>query len=183
MRRALGRYARRYRFEHPGPAELVAAIGEEVGEDAALVARTALFDGGWVDFTVESIASSPVSAPLGIFGDPAHPSIAPAPPSTPSWTGSVLVRRRGTLTLPVEVELLGADGSARRVPWDGRASWARLPYEGPSPLAAAVIDPGHRALLDGNLSNDAVGGDQRIAPRVLELASFAAAVALNAVAP
>ncbi|HZU84095.1 MAG TPA: M1 family metallopeptidase, partial [Polyangiaceae bacterium] len=44
--RALGRYARRFRFEHPGPEQLASAFERELGAGAAQALRRALFEKG-----------------------------------------------------------------------------------------------------------------------------------------
>lgn len=183
MRRALGRYARSQRFEHPGPESLLAAIGEGLGAEAEVAARAAIFEGGWVDYAVESIASNRAAAPAGVFGDPAHPSPAPAPTGESGFLGDVLVRRRGTLVLPVEVALTSADGTVTRVVWGAKQSWAHLPYAGTSALISAEIDPRPSILLDANLLDNAVGAEGVLAPRVLEIGAFVASALVHAVAP
>jgi hypothetical protein len=163
VRGALGRYTRRHRFQHPGPEELLHVLGEELGEDAAAQARAALFDRATVDFTVAEIDSSPA-------GD--------------GYRGSVLVRRRGALRFPVDVEMVGADGSVQRVRWDAKEIAARLPYTGKSELAAAVIDPDHRVLLDDDLGNNALRvRPARLSGGLLDRFTFAVQAALAAVLP
>jgi hypothetical protein len=88
------------------------------------------------------------------------------------------------VALPVFVDLIGEDGRAERVRWMARESFAALPYGGPSPLAAVVIDPDHRILLDEDLSNNASRrGRSLVALRVLERAVFAAELGLLAAVP
>ena len=165
LKQAVGRYARRYRFEHPRPEHFIGAVEEILGPDAAEVLRVALFERGWVDYVVEAIDSAPA-------GDPV------------SWQGYALVRRLGTLTLPVTVALTAEDGTVTRSRWSTRDNAARIPYSGQSPLIAAVIDPDHRVLLDNDLTNNARTADRAwIAPRVLERTIFAAEAALLLGAP
>jgi hypothetical protein len=96
----------------------------------------------------------------------------------------VLVRRRGTVIMPVDVDLIGEDGAVTRVRWDARDPAAWLSYEGASPLAAAVIDPDHRALLDKDLSNNAMRTEgPGVAWRALSGAAFAAELGLLMLAP
>src|SRR5262249_48040936 len=57
--RALGRYTRRYRFEHPTVAQFVATMRETLGEPASKNLEAALFDKGWVDYVVANAASTP----------------------------------------------------------------------------------------------------------------------------
>ena len=65
--RALGRYARRFRFEHPGPEELITVFAEVLGDRAAATLRAALFDKGWVDYAVEDVWSRRAETAAGVF--------------------------------------------------------------------------------------------------------------------
>jgi hypothetical protein len=134
--RALGTYTRRYRYEHPVPADLVGAFREVMGDEPAAALRSGLFDEGWVDFAVESAQSERAKESDG------------------GWSGSVIVRRRGTIVLPADVDLLLADGTTRREHWDGKGDWWRIPWHGPVALRGAVVDPEHRILIDDRVSND-----------------------------
>jgi hypothetical protein len=164
VRRALGRYARRFRFQHPGPAELLQAVREVVGEDAAAQLRAALFDRGTVDYAVTSIESS---------ADPAG-----------GFRGSALVRRRGALRFPVDVELVSEDGASQRIRWDAAEASARLPWHGASRLESAVIDPEHRVLLDDDLANNARARRlHRLSFGVADRFSFATSALLGGVLP
>jgi len=166
---AIGRYARAHRFRHPGPEDLVQAVREAAGEAAAEALHVGIFEGGWVDYAVTEVM--PDVAPAALEGGPAY-------------GGYALVRRRGTLALPVDVELRGADGSVQRTRWEAAEAAIRVPYAGASPLVAAAVDPDHRALIDEDLSNNARDLDPPVvAPRVLDAASFAAGAALWVMGP
>ena len=168
VRQALGRYARRYRFQHPGPEELLAVFAEVVGADAAAQLRAALFDKGWVDYTVADVSSDADTEATDGQG----------------YKGSVLVRRRGTLTFPVDVDLTSEDGTVTRVRWDGHGDNTRIPYRGKTKLSGAVVDPEHRVLLDAELWNNASGfPKQRVSGGVLERVTFAAQAALSGLLP
>jgi hypothetical protein len=163
VRRAVGRYARRYRFEHPGPDDLVGVVREAAGDDAADQLRVALFDRGTVDYSVAELSSTPE-------GD--------------GYRGDVLVRRRGALRFPVDVDLVAEDGAVQRVRWDARELAKRIPYRGKSRLVAAVIDPEHRVLLDDDLGNNA----RRVSPArlsggLLDRIAFGAEAALWGILP
>jgi hypothetical protein len=165
--RALGRYARRNRFGHPVPADLVAAFLEVLGGDAAAVLQSALFDKGWIDFAVEAPWSAPSRASDG------------------TWDGSVVVRRRGNVVLPVDVDLLLADGTTHRERWDGKGDWTRLLWHGPAALRGAVVDPEHRIVIDDRLSNNHAatrdgGGSTE---QSLERLTYWAELALEALTP
>ncbi|MFO0585977.1 MAG: M1 family metallopeptidase [Polyangiaceae bacterium] len=165
LRRAIGLYARRNRFGHPGPDALFAAIREGVGEEAEAALRVALTQPSSVDYVAESVSSEPAA-------------------DGKSHRGHVLVRRRGEIRLPVDVLLVKADGSSEIVRWAAAKEVEWLSYEGDQPLEAAVVDPEHRVLLDEDLSNNATraSGD-RFAWRVLESASFGAGVLARELLP
>jgi hypothetical protein len=169
LKAALGAYARRFRFAHPGPEDLLTVMRAEVGEQAAAQLRAGLFERGWVDYQIAEVGEA--------AADPAG-----------SRRSSVLVRRLGTLVFPVEVELVAKDGTRQRVSWDGQGDHVRLEHRGSSPLVAAVVDPEHRVLMDRDLSNNArraeSGGLGRAwAPRVLGHAAFAVELLLAALGP
>jgi hypothetical protein len=155
LRRAVGRYARQFRFAHPTPDDFFAAIHEHVGADAGEALRVSLTEPSTVDYVAERAFSEPRTD------------------GKPGYAGHALVRRLGAIRLPVDVLLIAADGTRRRVRWDARTLAERIPYEGDAPLAAVVIDPDHRVLLDDDLSNNAVSvAGRSVAWRALEGGAF-----------
>jgi hypothetical protein len=184
--RALGRYARRYRFQHPGPEQLVAVFQEVMGARAAGALHAALFDEGWVDYAIDGVWSREAKRPAGYFDDTGKREKADATKvDGGGWDNSVLVRRLGTLSFPVDVELTFVDGTTRREHWDGEGESKRFVWRGPVALRGAVVDPDDRVLVDQNLENNhgtSVGGDGG-APRTLERATYFAQMLLQAVSP
>lgn len=188
MDRALGVYARRFRFKHPTPSDLIATVREEIGPGAAENLRAGLFDKGWVDFAITQMSSHPSRAPAGMFDrDGRRETIAPDKTLAPNrYDGWVLVVRRGTLRFPVEIELVAKDGSRTRVKWDGEQESYRIPYSGPTPLRAALVDPDNRIVIDDRPANNfsvVPGHPSEGAPRVLERATFWAAMLLGGLGP
>jgi hypothetical protein len=187
--RALARYARRYRFEHPVPEDLIASFEAEVGAQAAATLRAALFDKGWVDYAVTGIACRRALAPAGLFDKddkreqvPPQDTASAAKPS--AYEGWVVVTRRGTLSFPVDVELTTEDDGAERVHWDGADESVRIPYRGPVALRAAVVDPDHNVLLDDNPTNNHASVESnRRAPRVAERLAYWAELWMQALGP
>jgi hypothetical protein len=140
------------------------AVREVMGEDAAAQLRAALFDRATVDYAVTSFESSV---------DPAG-----------GYRGSALVRRRGALRFPVEVELLSEDGVAQRVRWDAVEPFTRLAWHGAAPLKSVVIDPEHRVLLDDDLGDNAYARrPRRLSFAVADRASFLLSALLGGVLP
>lgn len=187
MQRAVGTYARRFRFKHPVPGDLIDTFARELDADAAELLRTSLFDKGWVDFKVEAISSRVVHASAGLFDIGGKRERVPTNRETAgSYGGSVLVLRRGTLQVPVEIELVSEDGARTRVAWDGKADSTRIPYSGSSALRAAIVDPDRRVTLDEDPTNNFAttpGQESGGAPRTLERASYWSTLILGAIAP
>jgi hypothetical protein len=181
---ALGRYTRRFRFEHPGPEDLVGVVAETMGEAPAAALRTALFDKGWVDYAVDGVWSDRSRTAAGVFDGSAGRHTVTGKEEG-AWEGSVLVRRRGTLVFPVEVDLVLSDGSTKRERWDGAGASKRFYWQGPQELRGAVVDPEERILVDANLENNhgAATGSRAGASRSLERAVYWVEMALQAVSP
>jgi hypothetical protein len=182
--KALGRYARKYRFGHPGPEDLLAIFGQVMGDDVARTLRTALFDKGWVDYEVTEISGGPVRDSAGLFDrDGKRETVTPKLGA--GYEASVLVQRLGTLSFPVDVDLVRADGTTERVHSPGGDA-VRIPYRGDLPLKGAIVDPENRVLLDEHPSNNfdtAPGQPHAGAPRTFERLLYWVDLAIQTVLP
>ena len=144
--RAMGAYARTYRFKHPTPNDLIETFRRELSPEAAEILRAALFDKAWVDFTITQMSSYPAHPPAGLFDrDGKRETVTADKKTGGKYQGWALVVRRGPISLPVDVELVAEDGTRTRVAWDGIKDSFRVPYTGSSPLRAAVVDPDHKS--------------------------------------
>ena len=187
MQRAMGAYTHLFRFKHPVPRDLIETFQREIGNEAGEILRATLFDKGWIDFKIEALSSHIVRAPAGLFDVGGKRETVPADRETAGkYAGWVLVVKRGTLTIPVDVELIADDGTKVRVPWDGKTDSIRVPYSGASALRAAIIDPDQKILLDQDPENDfatAPGSAGGGAPRTLERATYWSQLAIGAIGP
>jgi hypothetical protein len=184
--RALARYTRRFRFQHPSPDDLISCFESEVGDRAAATLRTALFDEGWVDYTVTSLSSKRAEDAAGIFDRDGKRETLPSGRSHgSSYEGWVLVTRRGTLSFPVDVELTREDGTTERVRWNGEDASIRIPYRGAVPLRWAVVDPDHTVLLDDDPTNNHAAADASFgqAQRTFERLTYWSELLLQALVP
>jgi hypothetical protein len=180
MERALGRYSRHYRFRHPGPEHFLAAVQEVMGDDARRTLERALFERASVDFELRSVESAPMTEPAGVFEhDAGREVVKSSIERAHRWRSRVVVHRRGELELPVEIELVDADGVRQRRHWDGRSTHIALEHEGPSPLETAVVDPDARITLDDDLLNNAARRGDSETPRAGERALYFAQLLLG----
>ncbi len=184
MTHALGVYARKTRFLHPTPEDLLATIRAEIGDGAADNLRLALFDKGWVDLTVTQLGSSDAGPPAGLFDRGGKREKVDAKSGAENgYDGWALVTRRGNLKLPTEIELVAEDGARTRVSWDGQSETFRAPFKGTSPLRAAIVDPDGKILIDDEPANNFGARKPSGAPRVFERATFWAAAILGGIGP
>ncbi|WP_394820840.1 M1 family metallopeptidase [Pendulispora albinea] len=183
--KAMGQYTRRWRFRHPVPDDLIASFAEVVGRDAASNLRIALFDKGWVDYQVGGVSNRKRKTAAGVYDrDGKRETITAGSPKDDAYEGWALITRRGTLVLPVDVDLVLEDGTRQRVHWDGHGDEVRFPYEGNMALRAAVVDPDGRVLLDEDRTNNHGATEPLRAPtRTLERTTYWAELLLQLLSP
>jgi hypothetical protein len=182
---ALGRYTRRYRFEHPTLDQFVDVIRKGLGEGAAKNLDTALSERGWVDYVLANAVSKHDDVPAGVFDRAGkRETIARGTSAAPTWQGWALVMRHGTLHFPVDIELFGEDGTSSIAHWDGAEDWIRIPYEGKSELARVIVDPDVKVTLDENLFNNGLRISPMVSPRrSLERATYFAEIGFHGLLP
>jgi hypothetical protein len=80
---------------------------------------------------------------------------------------SVVVRRRGDVTVPVEIAFKFEGQPPERVTWDGRDEWHKFTFRRPHRIEWAEVDPDRRLLLDVSWLNNArrVEADHRVATK------------------
>jgi hypothetical protein len=185
LMRALGRYTRRYRFEHPTLEQFVATFREVLGDGPTKNLKTALFDKGWVDYATANGSSTREEAPAGVFDRAGkRETVTPGTLAGSVWQGWALVMRHGTLRFPVDIELWGADGSVQLARWDGEGDFTRVAYRGASELVRVIVDPSAKVTLDENLLNNGMRLEPNKNPwRIVERTTYAAALGLQCLLP
>jgi hypothetical protein len=180
LERALGRYARYYRYRHPGPNQLLAALREVLGEQAGNNFERAIFQRGFVDYVAGGLQSVPESQRAGVFDAPQGRTAITRddPPSAPLWLSRAVITRHGDLSFPVDIELRFADGSRTTQHWNGDGLTHTLHHKGPARLVSLHIDPQHRVTLDSNLLNNAIRYEPSELPLTRSFGLWAAELAL-----
>jgi hypothetical protein len=174
MARALFHYAREQRFRHPEPKDFLDVIRRELGSEAATLLKRALFERASVDYAVREFSSVRAAAPAGVFDTKSgRETVNPETNEDDDrWIGRAVVVRRGELELPVDIELVTADGRRTRRHWDGRGAWTAIDYTGTSRLISVWVDPQCKIALDDNLLDNAKSLEPAGAPRTLERALY-----------
>ncbi|MBI1382583.1 MAG: hypothetical protein GC161_16020 [Planctomycetaceae bacterium] len=165
--RGMRGFATDWRWRHPYPDDFFAAMQRHLGEDLDLTWYfEELFRGtGTVDWSLE-VSQHKQRDPRGWF--PGEDGAFAERKAAESEEGEaaeadqhrveVVLRKEGTLALPVVVELTFADGSQQRFTWTREQQldrgWFRWSQTGASELVSAVLDPERTYQLDTDQSND-----------------------------
>jgi hypothetical protein len=176
MARVMRTYAERWRFRHPGSDDFYAVAQEVSGQDlrpffTALVERT-----GLVDHEVSSVQSERAREPQGVIdrngrretvleADAEKREEDDDRKGARPYVSTVMLRRRGEVALPVDVELVFEGAPPERRVWDEHDRWIRYEMRRPERLLLARLDPDRKIPLDvSELDNSRrVDGDSRAA--------------------
>ncbi|MBK7878532.1 MAG: M1 family metallopeptidase [Planctomycetes bacterium] len=164
--RGMRTYSERYRYAHPYADDFFDAFSEGAQADAAEFFEQAFRSTATVDWSVE-VRQRKVSEPAGWFLDAKgewvkrEKAAEPSEKSAKGWLPDVLVRRKGVLYLPLELQVGFEDGTHERFLWSvdeqRRASWWR-PIEAGTvrekKVVSAVLDPKRVYFLDLDMSNN-----------------------------
>lgn len=170
VRRAVRTYYERWRFGHPASGDFFRALEDAAGEELDPVIEELWRTPGHVDYGIESVASRPVSMARGIFDDGGgrayRAGTPPEPPETVESEGesepvdtairrtSVVIRRNGEVSIPVEIAFTFSDGEEIREMWDGAYRWKRFTFDRPGRLERVEIDPDDKLPADLDSTND-----------------------------
>ncbi|MBM3817530.1 MAG: M1 family metallopeptidase [Acidimicrobiia bacterium] len=143
MQRALATYFERGRFRHPQPADFFAIVNEVSGRDMTWFFDQVYRGSNVFDYGVQELSSR----------------LKPAP--TTVHETSVVVRRYGEATFPVDVVTRFENGEEVRERWDGLDRRVIYTYERESRPVSAWVDPDRVLLLDVNYTNNS----RTLAPR------------------
>jgi aminopeptidase N len=134
LMKALGVYARRYRFRHPTTLGFIATLSEALGVDVQPLAHQLMVGAVWDDEIAITAARR-------------------QKPTSP-WRSEVVVHRKGTHVHAVDVRVRFDDGSEVTEHWDGQTRWHSFVYERKQKVTEATVDPATAWLLDVNLLNN-----------------------------
>ena len=134
LQRAMSSYFERWKFRHPQPADFFQAISDAAGRD-----MTPFFDqiyrgSNAFDYGVQQLTSAPAGA--GRFRT------------------TVVARRFGEATFPVDVVTTFGDGSKKTERWDGVERRAMYVYDTKARARSVEVDPNRILLLDVNYTNN-----------------------------
>ena len=134
MQRVLSTYFDRWRFRHPQPADFFAIVNEVSGQDMTWFFDQVYRSSNVFDYGVQDLQSRNAGGS--------------------TFETSVVVRRYGEATFPVDVVTTFRNGEQIIEHWDGLERRAVFTYERPSPAVSVEVDPQRVLLLDINYTNN-----------------------------
>jgi hypothetical protein len=151
----LAAYFQRWRFRHAPGKGLLDALRTERGVGDYVEAA---FEGtGLLDYAVTEVVSEDTWPLTGYGidhrGRPQDEALL-GDATEDRYRNVVVVRRLGSVRLPVEVEISFEDRSVVRERWDGADAWQRYEYVGAQQVRWARVDPNGKLVLDANQLNN-----------------------------
>jgi hypothetical protein len=134
VQRIMSTHFARGAFRHPTPEEFFAIANEVSGQDLTWFFDAVHRSSAVFDYGVAQVTSAAETGPL--------------------IDTSVVVRRFGDGSFPVDVRVTFSNGSSVVERWDGRDRWHAFRYRKPESVARVEVDPNRVLLLDVNYTNN-----------------------------
>ena len=134
LQRAMSTYFDASKFRHPGPAEFFQGLNQAAGRDLTPFFDQVYRGSNTFDYGVQLLTSTPAGA--GHFRT------------------TVVVRRFGEATFPVDVLTTFSDGSKKTERWDGVERRAIYRYDTNVRARSVQVDPSRVLMLDVNYTNN-----------------------------
>jgi aminopeptidase N len=146
LQRAMAAHFERWRFKHPRPADFFAIVSDTSGQDLTWYFDQVYRSSNVFDYGVDSLSSARDGS---------------------QFRTTVVVRRYGEATFPVDVAVNFRNGERVMEHWDGKDRWKLYVYERPAEALSAQVDPDRVLLLDVAYTNNS----KTIKPRNREAAT------------
>jgi hypothetical protein len=134
LQRIMSTFFERWKFRHPRPDDFFAVANEISGQDLTWFFDQVYRSSNVFDYGVEQLRS--VGNDSGAFET------------------TVVVRRLGEATFPIDVETVFENGERVREKWDGLDRWRTYTYARSVRARSVQIDPDRVLLLDVNYANN-----------------------------
>ena len=133
LQRILSMHFDRWKFRHPTPHDFFEVTTEALGRDVGWLFDQVYRSSDVFDYGIQELKSA---------REQDH------------YRTTVVARRYGEATFPVDVKVTFTTGEPALEHWDGKARWKLFTYERAAQAVSAEVDPNHVLLLDVNLTNN-----------------------------
>ena len=142
---AMKSYARAWAFKHPTGDDLFAHLERTLAVDLAWF-RQAFVEPGGIEVALRDASCKAAHPPRGVFGRGAERKDVESK-ETGTFVCEVVITNLGRIHVPVDVELIFADGGTQRLTWDGEGTWERFVVERSARLVEVRLDPDKKLAL------------------------------------
>jgi hypothetical protein len=175
MARVMRTYQQRLRYRHPCTQDFIDVVNEVSGRDMNWFFQQFFYSSNLPEFKVSEVSSAPVEGKVGIYDENGKKATysekdsqeTSAQSKTKLYRTTVVVRRMGEVTVPVDVDVHFDSGETVREHWDGQYRWVKYVYEKPAQVTYAVVDPEQKLAMEADFTDTSrtVKGNDRAAKR------------------
>jgi len=153
MQRIMSSYFERWKFKHPKPADFFDTVREVTGRGYVTFFDEVYRSSNTFDYGVQEFTSEKIERIDGRSNN--------TRPTTDLYRTTVVIRRYGESTFPVDVVTTFENGERKKESWDGQDRRVIYTYERGSKAVSVQVDPDRVLLLDVNYTNNS----RTLAPR------------------
>ena len=162
MARVMRTYHQRWRYRHPTLKDFNETVNEVSGQNMNWFFQQFFYSSNVVDYAVTEITNTPMEGKIGIYdeGGKKVPYLEKAASEAfekqkdKHHRSTVVVRRLGEVTAPVDVVVHFENGEIAREHWDGQYRWVKFIYD--RSVKSAEVDPERKLVLDTNMTNNSL---------------------------
>ncbi len=158
-------YFRGWQFKHPETEDFIRVAEGVSGKKLGWFFDSFLFSDGTIDYKVEKIRTKKLRKPEG--------KIDLKFQEEGNWESEVSIVREGSISFPVNIEILFENGMKIKEFWDGKERWRKFKYVKPFKVKSVVIDPDEILLLDRNRFNNSMTLKSNFFPLGMSLKALA----------
>ena len=164
MARVMRTYQQEWRYRRPTTQDFINVVNQVSGRNMDWFFQQFFYNSNLADYEVASIWNEPLYGHTGIYdegGKKAYYSRRNAvreyeEDKQKRYRSTVIVRRLGGGSAPVEVDVTFDNGMVAHEHWDGKYRWAKFTYEKTAKAASAEVDPKQELVLDANFTNNSL---------------------------
>lgn len=145
-------YSTRNWFKHPRPEDFYAVVSEFAGKDMSWLLDQFIYGSGELDYAVAHISNRREQPMRGWKGEEYQTGKKSGDQTL--YESEVLVRRLGSVQVPVDILIEFDDGVQKREVWEGKYRWKRFQYRTPVKIQKAVVDPDFKWVIETSRTNN-----------------------------
>ncbi len=154
FQRVMREYFNRFCFKHPRTKDFIEIVNEISGKDMNWFFEAFLFSDGTIDYKVQNIRINKLNKPKGKLNVKFK--------EEGNWESEIAIVRDGSISFPIQIEIMFEDGKKVVELWDGKERWKKFKYIKPVKVKYVKIDPEEILLLDRNRINNSMRAKGKI---------------------